>query len=193
MKKNKLAILLSLASLFGVNAYAQTEQLPAVPAAQKVLIEQSQLLPNAKSPIRAEEQNLKIEDGSVHAPAPALTNMWVYAVGSTNCGWEYTSNLFATTCDHGGQQLRAAVLEIGYGVNPIAWMNGGILPKSATYSSQTVCITNGYYTWPCTAGQTVVGFLNEYNLDGNQNGTFRYQNTSTNSPWNTMSVQINIL
>ncbi|WP_243465110.1 hypothetical protein [Photorhabdus temperata] len=35
MKKNKLAILLSLASLFGANAYAQTEQLKEVPTATK--------------------------------------------------------------------------------------------------------------------------------------------------------------
>ncbi|MGV8002124.1 YolA family protein [Photorhabdus temperata subsp. temperata] len=193
MKKNKLAILLSLASLFGANAYAQTEQLKEVPTAQKVQIAQSQLLPNAESPIRAEERDLKINSGPVDAPAPPLTNMWVYAVGSTNCGWEYTSNLFATTCDHGGQQLRAAVLEIGYGYNSFAWMNGNILHNSAMYASTPVCITNGYYTWPCTAGQTVAGYLREYNLDGNQNGTFRYQNTSTNSPWNTESVQINIL
>ncbi|EQB99366.1 hypothetical protein B738_18174 [Photorhabdus temperata subsp. temperata M1021] len=160
---------------------------------QKVQIAQSQLLPNAESPIRAEERDLKINSGPVDAPAPPLTNMWVYAVGSTNCGWEYTSNLFATTCDHGGQQLRAAVLEIGYGYSSFAWMNGNILHNSAMYASTPVCITNGYYTWPCTAGQTVAGYLREYNLDGNQNGTFRYQNTSTNSPWNTESVQINIL
>ncbi|MCC8421725.1 MULTISPECIES: YolA family protein [Photorhabdus] len=192
MKKNKLAILLSLASLFGVNAYAQTEQLPEVPASQKVLIAQSQLLPNADSPIRAEKQDPNINSEPVDAPAPPLSDMWVYAVGSTNCGWEYTSNVLATTCDHGGQQLRAAVLEIGYGYSPFAWMNGNLLPKSAMYADTPVCITNGYYTWPCTAGQTVVGFLKEYNLDGNQNGLFRYQNTSTNLPQNIESVQINI-
>ncbi len=57
-------------------------------------------------------------------------------------------------------------------------MNGGVLPSSARYASTPVCVTGGYYTWPCTAGQTVVGFLNEYNLDGYQNGIFKYQNTS---------------
>ncbi|MGO2372971.1 MAG: DUF4879 domain-containing protein [Pseudoalteromonas prydzensis] len=56
-----------------------------------------------------------------------------------------------------------------------------------------VCVTSSNYTWPCTAGQTVVGFLNEYIIDGHQNGLFKYQNTLTNSPWNTMSVQISIL
>jgi len=70
---------------------------------------------------------------------------------------------------------------------------GGLLPSSTMYSSTPVCVTGSNYTWPCTAGQTVVGFLNEYNVDGHQNGLFKYQNTSTNSPWNTMSVQISIL
>ena len=65
--------------------------------------------------------------------------------------------------------------------------------SSANYQTTPVCVTGGSYTWPCTAGQTVVGFLRYYNLDGNQSGLFKYQNTSTNSPWNTMSVQISIL
>ncbi|WP_201278427.1 DUF4879 domain-containing protein [Pandoraea fibrosis] len=39
----------------------------------------------------------------------------------------------------------------------------------------------------------VVGFLNEYNLDGYQNGLFKYQNPSINSLWSTMSVQISVL
>ncbi|MCW7764534.1 YolA family protein [Photorhabdus luminescens] len=193
MKKNKLAILLSLASLFGVNAYAQTEQPKEVPTTQNALAAQSQLLPNPESPIRAEEEKeLNAKSGVAYAPAPPLTNMWIYAVGSTNCGWEYTSNLPVTNCNHGGQQLRAAVLEIGYGYSSFAWMNGGILPYSL-YSSTPVCITNGRYNWPCAAGQIVVGFLKEYSLDGYQNGIFRYQNTSANWPQNTMSAQISIL
>ncbi|AKH63129.1 MULTISPECIES: YolA family protein [Photorhabdus] len=191
MKKNKLAILLSLASLFGVNAYAQTEKPQEAPAAKNALTAQSQLLPNPESPIRADEKALDIKSEIAYIPAPPLTNMWVYAVGSTTCGWEYTSNLPVTNCDHGGNLLRAAVLEIGYGFNPIAGMNGVTLPGSM-YSSTPVCITGGYYTWPCAAGQIVVGSLKEYSLDGYQNGLFRYQNTSTNWPHNTISTQINI-
>lgn len=129
------------------------------------------------------------------APAPPLTQMFVYAVGSTNCGWEYMTTIgqIATTCNHGGAQLRSAVLEIGYGSIPVAWMNGGVLPSSANYQTTLVCIVGSSYSWPCPVGSTVVGFLRYYNLDGYQSGIFRYQNTSTNSPWNTMSTQINIL
>jgi hypothetical protein len=129
------------------------------------------------------------------AAAPPLSKVFVYAVGSTNCGWEYMTAVgqLSTTCDHGGTQLRSAVLEIGYGSNPVAWMNGSVLPASKNYQTNPVCVVNGFYSWPCPAGYTVVGFLRYYNLDGNQNGLFRYQNTSTNSPWNTIATQISIL
>ncbi len=127
------------------------------------------------------------------APAPPLTRIFVYAVGSSNCGWEYPAlDQFSTSCDHGGAQLRTAVLEIGYGGNPFVSMNGAQLPSSARIGHTAVCITGNQYTWPCTAGQTVAGWLNEYNLDGQDSGTFKYQNTSLNSPWNTIVTQINI-
>jgi len=135
----------------------------------------------------------QVDSGEVPlGAAPPLTAIWVYAVGSSKCGWESTVNQRETQCDHGGPQLRTAVLEIGYGRNPIVWMQGGALPNGALYARTTVCITNGYYTWPCKPGQTVAGWLNEYNLDGHQLGIFRYQNTSINAPWNTIAVQISI-
>lgn len=127
------------------------------------------------------------------APAPALSSIRVYAVGSTACGWEYTNGNSSTTCNHGGGELRVAIIEIGYGANPIASMNGGQLPRSARYASTGICITGTQYTWPCTPGQTVVGWLDEYNVDGHESGYFQYQNTSTNAPYNTLYTQINIL
>lgn len=190
MKKTfKLSLLVSLMAAFSGIAQAQT----TVPRGQSVL----KMLP----PVNSHRHQIPAEvspgtgqgtDAGTFAAAPPLTAMWVYAVGSSNCGWEYTAGLYSTSCDHGGPLLRAAVLEIGYGGNDVAWMNGGLLPTTAQYASTPVCVTGGYYTWPCTAGQTVVGFLNEYYLDGHQNGIFKYQNTSMNSPWNTMSVQISI-
>lgn len=129
------------------------------------------------------------------AAASSLTQVFVYAVGSSNCGWEYmtSTSQFSTICNHGGALMRSAVLEIGYGSNPLAWMNGSLLPSYANYQTTPVCVVGGYYSWPCPSGYSVVGFLRYYNLDGNQGGLFRYQNTSTNSPWNTLSTQINIL
>ncbi len=129
------------------------------------------------------------------APAPPLTRMFVFAVGSTNCNWEYMTSVgqLATTCNHGGAQMSAAVLEIGYGSNPIAWMSGTVLPNSANYQTTPVCIVGTRYDWPCSPGATIVGFLRYYNLNGYQNGLFRYQNTSINAPMNTLSTRINIL
>lgn len=127
------------------------------------------------------------------APAPPLTQLHILAVGSSNCGWEeIVSGATSTSCDHGGAQLRVEVLEIGYGSNRIAWMIGGQLPASANYETRLVCQQFGGGLDYCTPGQTAVGFQHSYNLDGHQGGTFTYQNTSTNSPWNTMSRSINI-
>jgi hypothetical protein len=129
------------------------------------------------------------------APAPGLTSARIYAVGSTSCGWEYINGngSGSTSCNHGGGELRVAIMEIGYGSNPIASMNGGQLPRSARYSSTGICVTGTQYTWPCKAGQTIVGWLDEYNVDGYDSGQFKYQNTSTNAPYNTVYTQINVL
>ncbi|WNJ95950.1 YolA family protein [Vibrio ruber] len=191
MKINFIKYLVSTAIVAAIGATAHAEE---VPRSQQA-ISSLPALTSQINPILAEvADNSLVESGAVElAPAPPLSAMWVYAVGSSDCGWESTAGLMTTTCNHGGAALRAAVLEIGYGSSSIAWMSGSVLPNSAQYASTPVCVTGNYYTWPCTAGQTVVGWLVEYNLDGRQNGTFKYKNTSTNSPWNTMSVQINIL
>lgn len=129
------------------------------------------------------------------APAPALTRVSVYAVGSSKYGgWEYLAlNQLSTKFDHGGATLRAVVLEIGYGSNQVATMNGGYLARSKQIQTTLVCITNGYYSWPCSAGQSVVGFLYTYDLSGYESGRFTFQDTSTNSPFRTLSTFVTIL
>lgn len=192
MLKSSVSMLVSLLALAGALSTANAQQ--AAPSAQRALSTFPELSGASVPAQGANAAPQSARSGAVAlAAAPSLSNMWVYAVGSSNCGWEYTSGLSATSCDHGGAQLRTAVLEIGYGSSPLAWMSGGLLASSTNYQTTPVCVTGGYYSWPCTAGQTVVGFLRYYNLDGYQSGLFKYQNTSTNSPWNTMSVQISIL
>jgi hypothetical protein len=191
MKRTFIKQFLSVVAISGVSVAVHADD---TLRGQQVITAAPELTSQG-APIPAEtmSDSQTTTDGVVRAPAPPLTAMWVYAVASSTCnGWEYTVGLTATTCDHGGAQLRTAVLEIGYGSNSIAWMNGGIQPNSAMYKNTPVCITGGSYTWPCTAGQTIVGFLREYNLDGHQGGVFKYQNTSINSPWNTLGVQISI-
>lgn len=186
-KKIGCSLVLSLAMIISAQSYSQDTKEASIPQSQEALTSLGGPSGSTIAVKANETSNLSV----ARAPAAPLTQMWVYAVGSSNCGWENTAGLSVTTCNHGGLQLRTAVLEIGYGSSRIAWMIGGLL--GSPYATTPVCITGGYYSWPCTAGQSIVGFLVEYNLDGNQSGLFKYQNTSTNSPWNTMSVQINIL
>ncbi|MFM8331665.1 MAG: DUF4879 domain-containing protein [Candidatus Methylumidiphilus sp.] len=119
------------------------------------------------------------------APAPGISYVEVRHVGSTNQGWEDLGpNDMATRLDHGGAQLRVITVEIGYGKSPMAFLDGVRLPNSANYSTTTFCSSN--YLIPCRAGQTVMGWVRYWNLDGKQSGRFYYQTTSTNFPNNTL-------
>ncbi|OOV87893.1 DUF4879 domain-containing protein [Oceanospirillum linum] len=67
-----------------------------------------------------------------------------------------------------------------------------LLPKSANYQDEMLCLQLTGYLDYCSPGQTVAGYLRYYNLDGNQNGQFSYQSTSANFPNNTFYRFINI-
>lgn len=126
------------------------------------------------------------------APAPALTYLQIRYVGSSNQGWEPISDSqFSTALDHGGAQLRALTVELGYGSAPVAFMNGAVLPSTKNYSTVPFCTATNFLA-PCQPGQVIIGFVRYWNLDGYQNGTFAYRNTSTNSPFNTMSDSLSI-
>lgn len=87
--------------------------------------------------------------------------------------------------------MRVVVREIGYGGTPIAYMAGSLLATAKNYQNIPICIVGGYYS-TCTAGNTIVGWYRYFNLDGYNSGQFNYQNTSLNSPWNTLSRGIYI-
>ena len=124
------------------------------------------------------------------APAAPLTRMEVYAIYSSNCGWESTRGRYTTTCDHGGAQLRVFVLEVGYGFNRKASMLGDDLPRAGIVDTLDVCMI-GDQPYNCH-GQSIEAFIHEIKLDGYQGGQFVYQNSSVNAPWNTMSTWIRI-
>ncbi len=128
---------------------------------------------------------------NARAPAPPLSSVSIYAVGSSNCGWEYLPGN-TTSCDHGGFELRVAVLENGYSSNRIAWMNGALLPASANYASEGICVVNGVATMPCPIGYSITSWMRYYNLDGKQSGFFQYQASSANPPFNTFSTSVSI-
>lgn len=126
------------------------------------------------------------------APAPPLSYVQVRYVGSSNQGWEPIADAQAsTTLDHGGAQLRVLTVEVGYGTVRIAKINGTTLPSTANY--QTVAFCGSNFLTPCSPGQTIVGYTRYWNVDGYQGGTFSYQTTSINSPFNTMIDTLNIL
>ncbi|RFA26258.1 hypothetical protein CAI21_17415 [Alkalilimnicola ehrlichii] len=180
---------------FAFNVSAQDEPPPA-PAGQDTVTPVEALI--AIPPLEtAADFEARKEELAPRQPAPPLTDMWVLGVYSTNCGggsWEVfpSPGTFATSCGHGGPTFRVAVIEVGYGSNPIARYQSGQL--GSAYDVELWCEQFGGGLAPCSPGQTVVAFVRYYNLDGRSvPGQFQYQNTSTNSPWNTMSTSINIL
>jgi Domain of unknown function (DUF4879) len=126
------------------------------------------------------------------APAPPLSYVQIRYVGSSTQGWEpIADGNFTTSLDHGGALMRVVTVEVGYGSSRIARMNGSVLPSSANYQSDAFCSSN--FLTPCQPGQTIVGFTRYWNVDGYPGGTFSYQSTSINYPFNTMSDTLNIL
>ena len=116
------------------------------------------------------------KSAATRAPAPPLTYLESYAVISSNHPtYEYLSqSQFSTIYDHGGAEMYVVTVELGYGGNPIAQLNGSYLSQIDSLS-----ITD--------AGGTIIGWYRLWNANGHQSGQFTYQNTSINSPWNTMS------
>ena len=130
---------------------------------------------------------------SASGPAPALTYLQISSIYSSNIGSENitSSSQSSTLSDHGGAAMYAYVLALGYGKPPYVTMNGAALPTSKILSTAVCRSTSGALAY-CNAGQTVIGWMYEINLSGNQNGTFKFQQTSQNSPTITMSTKIYI-
>lgn len=129
------------------------------------------------------ESGQLVTDGqvSITAAAPPLTYLEVYAVRSANhSSWEFISQYqYSTVYDHGGSWMDIVTIEYGYGNNPIAQMNGAYLSQWA-------------YQYITDSAGTIIGWIRYWNADGHQSGQFTYQNTSINSPWNTMSDWISV-
>lgn len=131
---------------------------------------------------------------SKKSSASGIKSLQIIAVGSQQVGvWEMLSSYqTSTSYDHGGSFLRVVTQEVGYGNLPVARFNGRVLPSSAAYQTDRLCAQGSSVTTSCRTGQTIVGFRTYWRIDGNQAGTFTYQNTSTNAPWNTVSDTVYI-
>lgn len=120
---------------------------------------------------------------ATRGPAPSLSELQLLAIASANHpDWEYlwNPNFYTTPSNHGGAWMVVATFDLGYGNNPICRINGFNLT-----SIQVETITD--------ASGIVIGFIRYWNANGYQGGACTYQNTSTNSPWNTMSDSATIL
>lgn len=116
------------------------------------------------------------------APAPPLTYLEVYAAISTNYPqYEYFSdNQLRSVQDHGGGEMYIVTVELGYGHQRFARMNGTLL-SSIQYQAIDLdndSIIDGWFYW--------------WDASNYESGNFSYQNTSSNYPRNTMSDSIYI-
>jgi len=126
---------------------------------------------------------------STKAAASGISYYEIYAVGSSNVGWEYPSALqSSTTSNHGGSQLSIAVIQYGYGNPNQAIMNG----ISNSYSSSSVLCGTLATLHYCNAGETVTGWLYMFNFNGQQSGNFVTSSNSTASPFGYWSDSIYI-
>lgn len=115
------------------------------------------------------------------APAPPLTYLQVTYVRSQMKPWEYIrDSQFSTVNDHGGTWLEVETAELGYGTNLIARYNG----QKMTNSANTPIVNSS---------RVVIGWRRVWRINTTiTSGTFTYQATSMNSPWNTMSDRLSI-
>lgn len=131
-------------------------------------------------------------DISARAPATGIQYFEVFGVGSSSYGgFEYPSaNQASTTNDHGGSQIRVAVLQYGYGNVNDASFGGQVKPPTET---ENLCGTLNVDVHTCSPGETVTGFLYYFDFYGPQNGQFTVSSSSIASPFSYWSDSIIIL
>lgn len=129
---------------------------------------------------------------SARSPATGIQYFEVFGVGSSSYGgFEYPSdNQVSTTNDHGGSQVRVAVLQYGYGNVNNATFGG---QSKAPTTTEKLCGTLGVDVHTCTAGEIVTGFLYYFDFYGPQSGQFTVSSDSVASPFGYWSDSINIL
>ncbi|GAB4182386.1 MAG: hypothetical protein Tsb002_03610 [Wenzhouxiangellaceae bacterium] len=122
------------------------------------------------------------------APAQGITYFEVYAVGSSNIGWELNIPAIqqTTTYDHGGALMRVVVLQVGLG-NPNNASMGGM--TTGRYLTENLCGADLHW---CSPGETITGFLYYYAFDGLQNGFFTNSSNSVATPFGFWSDSISV-
>jgi len=201
MKKTLLALAFST-TMFSVNTIAADIEASVVKKAEEItnpaladfmathpleVIAPSNATPKeAYNSAKQNKQEL-FSPQALSGPATGITYFEIYAVGSSNVGWEYPSaNQSYTSQNHGGSILYTAVLQVGLGNNNGATMNA--LTKQP-FQTQRLC---GSDLHNCVAGEIVTGFLYYFNYSGQQSGNFVDSANSVASPFGYWSDSIYI-
>lgn len=183
MKKRILIVLgcLVFSLAFATNAFAANSNGDKSSIITPITID-AELIENAKNLNLNQANTDGSEQVGIMGPAPALSYLQIRGVQSSDHPeWEDISDSQVITVeDHGGAEMYVATIEQGYGNIPIARMNGSLCPLVLTE----------YYD---LNGDTIIEtWVNYWDASGHNSGTFTYENTSSNYPYNNMWDQLNI-
>jgi hypothetical protein len=179
MQKTVRTLILSAALLYSGFACAQEFQTQTI----------------SEPPHQLDVQNLD-PSALPPGPAPPLTQFYNEVCSTLLNGCEFVSNGGTTPSKHGGTYILVYIWEIGYGVGEIASQGGNALTSAYLISKLPICISGTSYVTTCGNGQTVVGYQYGWNVthyvEGNYGNLFAAQDTSINSPFNTIRTSFTI-
>ena len=177
MKKTLLALAL-VSTALSANLMAADIEAGVV---NKVVIAQEDLLgapPEYIPEIEFKDGNSQDSSSSTRAAASGITYFEIGGIVSVQAAYEDISpSQSSTVNDHGGSQVRAYVWQIGYGNVNNAIFNG--VSKAPTSTSYR-CGSNLHV---CSSGETVTGFLYQFDFFGPQNGQLTVSSNSIATPF----------
>lgn len=163
-------------------------------SAQAPLAPQLEATPDASAFVPAKPTDTPM---LVHpdGPAPPLTQIFVNNVCNATTCETISSGQPSTVNTYTGASVYVYVWEIGYGNGELATQGGSTIASAYLIGKVPVCAAAGY-TITCPAGSSVVGFRYEWNaghyLSLGYGTFFAAQDTSSVSPFNTLSTGITI-
>lgn len=177
MKKRVLTMVLVLlfSMLLATNAFAGESSLLDMSLADSKLVEDLKVMEQSEESVSGE--------AGVLGPAPPITYLQVRAaISSDYPDFDiFTDNQLISGENHGGAEVYVITYEVGYGSLSIAKMNNGpnlSLAKIESVDLNSDGIIDAFYYW--------------WDASAYSSGTFTYQDTSANYPYNTMYDSIYI-
>ncbi len=148
-------------------------------------VKENQLKSNLPS-TKDKTQNIKLQ--SFGGPAPKLTSLYVYGILSDQYGFEQRTSDSQLASRNSYANITGSeyvvTIEYGYGISGIAKMDTHQLTCAETDTINELGEINGK--------GTVIGFINFWDASTYRIGTFTYENTSENYPYNELSTFFNI-